>query len=389
VVIDGLVNLRTRRDGRVTVLLAMPFLIVGGADRILSQVASHLAGHDVRIVVLTSVHVDASFGDTSDWFAPATMEIYQLPKLLDPSLWVDFLDYLMLCKQVDVLWSAGSAFVYGQLPRLKAEHPDLRVVDQLWNAVGHVENNRKHAERIDVTVVENDEVRQWLVRHGESSSRIRLVESGVDVLRTRPRQDRDEEAPLRVGFSGRFAEEKDPLAFLDVAELLRDRSDVRFVMTGAGPLEDKVRTRLRYLGLEGSVDVLGVVDDVAAHLAGLDLLLLPSRLDGRPVVVLEALAAGVPVVASAIGGLPALLAEGVTGFLCRPGHPEEFAAHVRRLADDRAALLRMGQAARAYAVDHLDVGVMCDAYEQALLGDLVGVTAPGSLRVGVESRDTS
>ena len=389
VVIDGLVNLRTRRDGTVTVLLAMPFLIVGGADRILSQVASHLAGRDVRIVILTSVHVDASFGDTSDWFSSATTEIYQLPKLLDPSLWVDFLDYLVLCKQVDVLWLAGSAFVYGQLPRLKVAHPGLRVVDQLWNTVGHVENNRSHAEQIDLTVVENDEVRRWLVRRGESSRRIRLVESGVDILRIRPRQDRDTTAPLRVGFSGRFSDEKDPLAFLDVAELVRDRADVVFVMTGAGPLEDKVRARLRSLGLEGSVDVFGVVDDIAAHLAGLDLLLLPSRLDGRPVVVLEALAAGVPVVASAVGGLPALLAEGVTGFLCRPGHPEDFAAHVRRLADDRPTLQRMSQAARAYAVDHLDVGAMCEAYEQALLDDPAVARAPGSVDSGVSSRDAS
>ncbi|MBC7678332.1 MAG: glycosyltransferase [Pseudorhodobacter sp.] len=370
VVANGLVNLVSQRPHRVTVLLAMPFLIVGGADRILSQVAGHLARQDVRIVVLTSVPVDDSFGDTSDWFAAATAEIYQLPKLLDPSLWVDFLDYLIEAKQVDVVWQAGSTFVYGQLPRLKRSRPQLKVVDQLWNTVGHTADNRKYAASLDLTVVENEEVRQWLLRHGESPGRVRLVESGVDVRRTRPREHRDPSATLRVGFSGRLSEEKDPLAFLDVAAALRGRTDVRFVMTGAGPLADKVRSTVRSLGLEGSLDVMGVVDDVSAHLAGLDLLLLPSRLDGRPVVVLEALAAGVPVVASAVGGLPTLIAEGVTGHLCRPGRPEEFAAVVRRLADDRSGLARMSAAARIYAVEHLDVGTMCEDYAEALVGDV-------------------
>ena len=381
VVEDSLVNLVSQDPRPVTVLLAMPFLIVGGADRLLSQVARHLAGRQVRVVVVTSVPVDPSFGDTSEWFSSATTEIYQLPRLLDPGLWVDFLDYLVEAKQVDVLWQAGSAFVYGQLPRLRARRPTLRVVDQLWNTVGHTADNRRYATCIDLTVVENDEVREWLLRHGESAERIRLVESGVDVLRTRPREHRDPAAPLRVGFSGRLSEEKDPLAFVDVAAALRDRADVRFVMTGAGPLLDEVRSKVHALGLGDTFELLGVVDDISTHLASLDLLLLPSRLDGRPVVVLEALAAGVPVVASSVGGLPGLLADGLTGFLCQPGRPDQFATTVRSLADDRQRLAEMGVAARAHAVAQLDISAMCEAYERALLTDLGIRQAPSSTGV--------
>ena len=73
-------------------------------------------------------------------------------------------------------------------------------------------------------------------------------------------------------------------------------------MTGAGPLEGAVRRRAAGLS-EDSFTFLGVVDDVGAHLASLDVLVLPSILDGRPVVVLEALASGVPVIASRVGGL--------------------------------------------------------------------------------------
>ena len=68
-------------------------------------------------------------------------------------------------------------------------------------------------------------------------------------------------------------------------------------MTGAGPLERAVRRRAAGLS-EDSFTFLGIVDDISAHLASLDVLVLPSTLDGRPVVVLEALAYGVPVIAS-------------------------------------------------------------------------------------------
>ena len=83
-----------------------------------------------------------------------------------------------------------------------------------------------------------------------------------------------------------------------------------------------------------SAHFLGVVDDIRAHLASLDVLILPSVMDGRPVVVLEALALGVPVIATRVGGLPALVRDGETGFLVEPGDTEAMARHLRRLVDD-------------------------------------------------------
>ena len=79
---------------------------------------------------------------------------------------------------------------------------------------------------------------------------------------------------------------------------------------------------------------LGVVDDIRGHLASLDVLVVPSILDGRPVVVLESLAVGVPVIASRIGGLPALVRDGETGFLVEPGDTDAIARHLRRLAQN-------------------------------------------------------
>ena len=117
-------------------------------------------------------------------------------------------------------------------------------------------------------------------------------------------------------------------------------SRFHFLMTGAGPLERAVRRRAVGLS-EDSFTFLGIVDDISAHLASLDVLVLPSTLDGRPVVVLEALAYGVPVIASRVGGLPALVHDGETGFLVEPGNTREISEHLKRLADDPAGLERL------------------------------------------------
>src|SRR5690606_14037058 len=129
-----------------------------------------------------------------------------------------------------------------------------------------------------------------------------------------------------VGFSGRWSPEKNPLGFLWVAELLAINPRISFVMTGTGRMEADLREALRDSTLPaGRFHLLGNVDDLSKILPEFDLLVVPSRQDGRPVVVLEAMASGVPVVASRVGGLPELIVPGETGELCDPDDLVEFA----------------------------------------------------------------
>ncbi len=360
----GIENLKiAERVHRPTILIALPFLTVGGAERLLSAVAKHLANVGYRIVIITTDDLDPTFGDSSSWFEEATAEIYLLPRMLHRDYWADFLEYVVETKGVDVVLVAGSEFVYRRLPELRQGHSDLRVADLLFNTQGHVRSNRRYTEQIDLHLCESEEVRDWLVAHGQDEASVVVIESGVDTSLHRP-EERRVTLPLRVGFSGRLSEEKAPLAFVDLAQMLSD-SRFHFVMTGAGPLEGAVRRRAAGLQ-EDSFTFLGVVDDIGAHLASLDVLVLPSILDGRPVVVLEALASGVPVIASRVGGLPGLVRDGETGFLVEPGNTREIAEHLRRLAEDPVELAQLKRGARVFAEDNLDVEAMNAAYEHAL-----------------------
>ena len=366
---EGPANL-LRRDIRPagagpTLLLAMPFLLLGGAERLLSEVLRQLRASGYRLIVVTTLPSVPEHGDTTSWFEPATDEIYHLPRFLVPEEWQDFVDYVIAAKQVDALWIAGSTWFYEALPRLRERFPRLRVVDLLFNTVGHTASNRRFAAFIDLILVESAPVQDWLLANGETPERVRLIPSGIDLARYVPAARAPTPDRFVVGCSGRLSEEKSPLDFLAIAERIGPQAGMSFLMTGAGPLEPLLRAAMRRRKLEGRLRFLGVVEDVRTVLAQYDALVLPSRLDGRPTVVLEALAMGIPVIASAVGGLPDLIRDGETGFLCPPGDIAAFARAIVALQQDPALHARMAAAARRFAEESLGLDRMVAGYAAA------------------------
>ena len=115
---------------------------------------------------------------------------------------------------------------------------------------------------------------------------------------------------------------------------------IRFAAAGHGPLAVEVRAEHARLGLGDRFALLGHRDDAIRLLAGADLFVLASGHEGLPVAVMEALALGVPVVATRVGGLPEVVTDGVDGLLVPPGDPAALAAAIRRASrpDERARL---------------------------------------------------
>ncbi len=379
-VTDPFINLRMKNDGAPAILMALPFMITGGADTVLLQVAAHLKRSGFRLSCITTLPFDGrKLGDNTPHYEKLTAEIYHLPRFLsDKRQWNDFLSYLIESRRIDVLFIVGCEFVYYLLPELKLRFPHLKVVDQLFNAFGHIGNNRKYAGYIDLNVVASDALHDILTRqYGEKDEKIKVIIHGIDVNEAfnpiRNQQDFPAgaiEAPpdnLVVGFFGRFAEEKCPLTFVDVAHALRERDDIYWVMTGGGPQYEKVKDKIGRLGLEKKIYAPGFVEDVRPFLLRTDVVTIPSRIEGIPIILMEALAMGIPVVASRVGGIPSVINDGQNGFLCEPGDVDGFAEKIKLLRSDRSLRLRMGKNARAYAENHFDVTTMNEAYREAFL----------------------
>ncbi|WP_440064057.1 glycosyltransferase [Streptosporangium sp. OZ121] len=136
------------------------------------------------------------------------------------------------------------------------------------------------------------------------------------------------------------------------AEVLLARPDALFLLAGDGPLREGIVRETERRGLEGRVRVLGPVRQARRLVAAADLLVLSSHYEGLPVVVMEALAAGVPVVSTEVGGIPELVSSGWNGILTEPGSPEALAAGIlKAMEPSMHRRLRSGAAAGSESVE--------------------------------------
>jgi glycosyltransferase involved in cell wall biosynthesis len=141
----------------------------------------------------------------------------------------------------------------------------------------------------------------------------------------------------------------------------------RVAIAGRGDEEEPLRRLAAEFGVADRLHLLGLRDDVATVFAAGDVFVQPSRSEGLPLAVLEAMAHGLPVVASRVGGIPEAVDEGKSGFLVPPGDPDALAAALARVLDagDRGAAL--GQAARERAVAEFSVERMAERYRALYL----------------------
>jgi glycosyltransferase involved in cell wall biosynthesis len=165
-----------------------------------------------------------------------------------------------------------------------------------------------------------------------------VIENGVGPAPGAPPRDERlaafSQGHFVIGGVGRLSVEKGWLDLVAaLAELLRSGLDVRLVLVGDGPQRAEIEAALVTAGIRDAVLLTGFVDDARALLPGFDLFVLPSHTEGLPLTVLEAMHAGVPVVATRVGGVPSVLAEGRGGLVVPPADPRALAAACRAVLE--------------------------------------------------------
>lgn len=175
--------------------------------------------------------------------------------------------------------------------------------------------------------------------------------------------------PLTILMVARFAVPKDHSTLLRAAALLPG-GDWRLQFAGDGPLQRAAEALARELGVAQRVQFLGERSDVPALLAAADLFVLASRWEGLPICIIEAMRAGLPVIASDVGGVRELVAAGETGLLIPPGDPQTLAAALQRLIQNPELRQEMGSRGRQRFACEFTAEVMVkqtlQVYEQVL-----------------------
>jgi len=208
----------------------------------------------------------------------------------------------------------------------------------------------------DLLVCTCDSERELAVRHRIVPPwRAAVVRTGVDLRVFRPRGEghrvREElglpERHRLVGAVGALVEQKAHDLLIAAAPLvLEPMPHTTFVIVGSGPLEAALKARAAALGLGRRMVFLGRREDVPRLLDALDLFVMPSRWEGMPYALVEAMAVGVPVVGSAIPGIIDLIEPGRTGRLAAPDSPEELARAIVAALDEEGMSASMAQAGR-------------------------------------------
>ncbi len=182
--------------------------------------------------------------------------------------------------------------------------------------------------------------KNFMVAQGGERAKINIVRCGVDSTRFFPAPPGFASPPYSIGAIGRMVEKKGFDTLLHAAALLQSSEvDFRLTIAGGGPLEHELRATADRLGLTGRVVFSGPMTNkqVPDWLRSLDLFVLPCQqdangdMDGIPVVLMEAMAAGIPVVSTRISGLPELIEHGYEGLLVEPRSPEALAAAITQL----------------------------------------------------------
>lgn len=180
-----------------------------------------------------------------------------------------------------------------------------------------------------------------------------------------------EREETRLALIGRLHRQKGQSILLEALKIMISQGRcLHLFLAGHGPDEEMLRRQAADLGIAGAVTFCGVVDDMVAFMADVDIVVLPSLWEGMPNVVLEAMCAGRPIVATRLPGIEELVQDGESAVLCEPGRARPLAEAIMRLLNDSDLACRLARAARLQVKEHFDISHTVDAtqalYESVL-----------------------
>ena len=205
-------------------------------------------------------------------------------------------------------------------------------------------------------------VREFLIDQGVKPSKIELLYFGVDLTRFAPFDEGQKQQAKAsfalspdartVGVVASLIERKGHRFLLEALAHLPD--DVEVLLAGEGPLEADLRARAKRLGLDGRVHFLGFQSEVKTVLAATDVFCLPSLKEGLPISIMEAQACGLVVVAAKTAGVPEVVRQGETGFLCEAGDVGSLRLALERALESEAQSKSIGREARSFLEENFE-----------------------------------
>jgi glycosyltransferase involved in cell wall biosynthesis len=353
-----------------TVLLLINTFDIGGAERVYLQLARGLAQRGCRVIAaclqVRSGRVASELQDSP----VEVMDLHMYGKL--DALVIARLARALRRERVSVLYTfLIHSHVIGRLAARLARTPVVLSSQQIMGWEGSLTEwtNRFTARWCTAVVGVSGNVTRYLIdRVGIPPDKVVTIYNCVDVSRFNNRSvvHAPRTGPV-IGSIARLNAEKDHRTLLRAfAIVVRQCPAARLLLAGDGPEREPLEALAHELGVSHAVEFLGHVSDVRDVHARLDIYVQSSHVEGMPVAVLEALAAGLPVVAARVGGNEEAVIDRVCGLLVPPRDPQAMADAVRRLVDNPDEARCLGEAGRRHIVSRFGADAAVDATVQLI-----------------------
>ncbi len=347
----------------------------GGAERVVHDVATGLDRERFTPLVIS---VRPATGEVAKWLERERVPVRSLGSRSRLGLG-DARRLVRVCREervelihahlVRAIHLAAKAAPHAGVRAVVATVHDIQAMLGWWR----LRAMRRAAPGLDAVACVSEAARaDFVARVGVAPERCRVIPNGVDPARFEGPFDRsgarrslgvDEDAFLILSL-GRLRPEKGHDTALRAAiEIAKGEPKARVRIVGDGPERGRLSQLASSLGLDPRTTFAGHRDDVPAILAAADCLVAPSRFEGFGLAVAEAMAAGLPVVASDAGALPELIEDDVTGLVVPPDQPPELARAVLRVLRDRELTAGLAENARARVRERFSLDAMLRGYE--------------------------
>jgi O-antigen biosynthesis protein len=336
----------------------------GGADRFVNDLTRGLIDDGRTVVMIVTLGCPEGMTDATEQALRITPYVYDLTRFIQPETWVAFCRSLVWRLGSPILVNVGSTWLYENVETLRrSARGRVTVVDQLFNEVGHVQSSLRAGPSIDLIITAHHALERLLVeQHGVRSSVV-TVPVGIEPPSRNGAARRSARARPVVGWIGRLSVEKRPEWFVTLAAELGNLATFRLV--GDGPKRAEVA---RIAPQVESLELGGFVDDALGFIADCDLLVVTSEIEGIPLVAMEAIALGTPVVATEVGGLADLIEPGINGFLVPSDDLNELVGTIRALLEQPDELLRLQRSvALAGLAERFTASAMLQRFRELLV----------------------
>lgn len=312
-------------NNKINILMILPWMITGGADRFVLDLVSNLDKNKFEITILTT---EPNKNVLRQQFEE-NATVYDLTSFLSQKYWLSFINYIIEKNNINLIFNTNSKFGYSILPYLKSRNPNIPIIDYIhmeeWynRNGGYSRYSTMMTSVIDKTLTCNENSKKILKEYfGRNSEEIETVYIGVDEEKFNPSKFNKNELLEKYGLQNekryilsyicRISEQKRPILLLEIVKKLKEkRNDFLVLVVGNGNLLEKMKKKASEMEILENIKFLGNIEKTEEIYALSDATINCSIKEGLALTSYESLSMGVPVISANVGGQKELITEDV------------------------------------------------------------------------------